>query len=221
VNDANRRHYDKHRKDFRSDQRVPQDALFRTKVENRVFYELYRPSVHGVWDLRSTGGDTFEAFRVQASDIEVALAEAQRLVAEEPAAPIESDEDARVRELRAVVMREGQGPFKDDLLEAYGRKCAMTDCAVVEILEAAHIKPYRGPQTNRTDNGLLLRADIHTLFDKGLIWVDEHFLIQISDRLQGSEYGILSGKPLRMPTDVSSRPHPAHLAAHRKAVLKS
>lgn len=219
VNDANRRHYDKYRKDFGSGQGIPQDALFRTKVGRSVLYELYRPAAHGIWDLRSTGDGGFEAFRVKASEVEVALAEAQRLVADEPVAPIESDEDARVRELRAVVMREGQGTFKDDLLKAYDKKCAMTDCAVVEILEAAHIKPYRGPETNRTDNGLLLRADIHTLFDKGLIWVDEHSLIQISDRLHGSEYAGLSGKPLRMPIDTSSRPHPEHLAAHRSAVL--
>lgn len=140
-------------------------------------------------------------------------------MADEPVAPIESDEDARVREFRAVMMREGQGTFKDDLLKAYDRKCAMTDCAVVEILEVAHIKPYQGSETNRTGNGLLLRADIHTLLDKGLIWVDGHSLIQISDRLHGSEYSGLSGKALRMPIDISSRPHPEHLAAHRRAVL--
>ncbi|HBN8638008.1 TPA: HNH endonuclease [Pseudomonas aeruginosa] len=220
VNDANRHHYDKYRKDFRSDNGNPRDALFRTNVGRNVFFEFYRPAAHGIWDLRSTDDRLFEAFRVQASEVELALAEAQRLVADEPVAPIESDEDARVRELRAVVVREGQGDFKDDLLKAYGEKCAMTDCAVVQILEAAHIKPYRGPETNRVDNGLLLRADIHTLFDKGLLWVDEHFLIQISNRLNGSEYAVLSGKPLRMPIDAPSRPHPDHLAAHRKAVLK-
>ncbi|MBA1291614.1 HNH endonuclease [Pseudomonas japonica] len=220
VNDGNRCRYDKHRKDFRSDKGNPKDALFRTNVGHNVFFELYRSVTHGIWDLRETDEGPFKAFRVQVSEVELALVEARRLVADELVAPIESDEDARVRELRAVVVREGQGDFKDDLLKAYGEKCAMTDCEVVQILEAAHIKPYRGPETNRIDNGLLLRADIHTLFDKGLLWVDENFLIQISNRLHDSEYAILSKKPLRMPIDASSRPHPDHLAAHRKAILK-
>lgn len=100
VNDANRRHYDKHRKSFRSDTGNARDALFRTNVGRNVFFELYRPAAHGIWDLRGTGGGGYEAFRVQASEVEVALAEAQRLVADDPVAPIESDEDARVRELR-------------------------------------------------------------------------------------------------------------------------
>ena len=219
VNDANRRHYDPNRKDFRSDQGNPKDALFRTTVGRRVFYDFYRPATDGIWDVNSPDGALFLAILVQRSDVEQALAKAQQLVGDEPIAAIESDEDARVRELRAVVMREGQGEFKKSLLDAYERKCAMTGCAVVEILEAAHIKPYRGPETNRTDNGLLLRADIHTLFDKGLIWVDEHFLIQISDRLHGSDYAVLSGRPLCMPTHSPSRPHPDHLEAHRQAVI--
>lgn len=61
VNDANRRHYDS-RKDFRSDQGTPQDALFRTKVRHRVFYELYRPVTHGIWNLGRTGDGALRPF---------------------------------------------------------------------------------------------------------------------------------------------------------------
>lgn len=217
VNDANRRHYDRSRKDFRSDQGNPKDALFRSNIGRVVLFEIYRPANHGIWDISRPDGTHYRAIALGVSDVELALAEAHKQVADEPVSPIESDEDARIRELRVVVMREGQGEFKQSLLEAYDRKCAMTGCSVVEILEAAHIKPYRGPDTNRTDNGLLLRADIHTLFDKGLIWIDEHLLIQISDRLHGSEYSALSRQTLSMPRTPQCRPHPDHLAAHRKA----
>ncbi|WP_200883691.1 HNH endonuclease [Archangium violaceum] len=52
---------------------------------------------------------------------------------------------------------------------AYGGRCALTDCEEPRVLEAAHIFPYHGPQTNHVTNGLLLRADLHVLFDLGLL----------------------------------------------------
>lgn len=220
VNDANRRHYDRTRTDFRSDTGHPKDVLFKSCLGRRVFFDVYRPAEHGIWDIVGANGAGYRAVRVRASDADVALAEARRLVTDDQVAGIESDEDSRIRELRAVVVREGQGEFRAGLLNAYENQCAMTGCAVIEILEAAHIKPYLGAETNRTDNGLLLRADIHTLFDKGLLWVDEQLLIQISDRLHGSEYSVLSGKRLRLPSDPLVGPHPEHLEAHRRAALK-
>lgn len=218
VNDANRRHYDRSRKSFRSDQGNPKDMLYREDSNNGVIYQAYRPAVHGVWDITEVASGNFEAVQLNLNSMELALAEAHQLVAEEPKQPIYSDQDARIRELRAVVLREGQGEFRQSLLDAYEKRCAMTGCAVVEILEAAHIKPYRGPDTNRTDNGLLLRADIHTLFDKGLIWLDDDLVIQISDRLFGSEYTALSGTNLRLPKDPKCRPHAKHVADHRNAI---
>ncbi|MBE2321408.1 HNH endonuclease, partial [Solirubrobacter sp. CPCC 204708] len=79
--------------------------------------------------------------------------------------------------LTAVAQRRGQSTFRNQLLEAYDLRCAITGSNAVAVLEAAHICPYRGDHTNRVDNGLLLRADIHTLFDLGLIWVTpEHHI---------------------------------------------
>jgi hypothetical protein len=216
VNDANRRHYDRYRKSFRTDAGLATDALFREGFRRNVTYQVYQPTQHGIWDIERLEGDRFRAVTLESTDFEQALAEAHMQVTEEPVHPIESEEDARRRQQGAMVIREGQGLFKAQLLSAYDRRCAMTDCAVVEILEAAHIKPYLGLHTNRVDNGLLLRADIHTLFDKGLIWVDEYLHIQTSERLQGSEYANLGGKKLRVPADSAGRPHPDHLAAHRK-----
>lgn len=83
-----------------------------------------------------------------------------------------NETDARKRALRAIVLRQGQGTFRRKLLEVYGGTCCITGCAFEQVLEAAHIQPYRGEHTNAVENGLLLRADVHTLFDLYLLWID-------------------------------------------------
>jgi hypothetical protein len=143
-----------------------------------------------------------------------AIDRAELVAAKELAEPITSEGDARERELRAVFLRRGQGTFRRALLNAYEKRCAVTGCAMEEILEAAHIIPYKGDETNRCDNGLLLRADIHTLFDLGLLWINPEMKIEIANALQRTEYGKLHGKRLRLPTDTASRPHPKHLERH-------
>ncbi|WHT40172.1 HNH endonuclease signature motif containing protein [Myroides sp. mNGS23_01] len=65
----------------------------------------------------------------------------------------------------------------------------ITGCKIIDILEAAHINPYRGEKDHHITNGLLLRADIHTLFDLDLIRINpKNFNVEISDKLIGSEY---------------------------------
>jgi hypothetical protein len=216
VNDANRRHHDHGRKDFRSDRGNAKDALFRRGVRKGVTYELYDVETHGVWDLVPNSNGKVEAAQLQLSAADTALAEARQHLSSEVVPPISSDHDARAWEMRAVAMREGQGEFRQGLLDAYDRKCAITGCAVVEILEAAHIVPYRGDHTHRTDNGLLLRADIHTLFDKGMVWIDGDGFVQIDERLATSgDYARLRGKKLGYPADPACHPHKGHLAHHR------
>jgi len=115
--------------------------------------------------------------------------------------------DGRKKTFAEVVRRQGQPRFRSELLDAYGCCCAITDCDVVSVLEAAHIIPYAGPDTNNVSNGLLLRADIHTLFDLGEIKVDGNYVIHVSERLIQSTYGALHGKRIRLPSDKSKKPH--------------
>jgi hypothetical protein len=123
--------------------------------------------------------------------------------------------DGRQRILRSIMLRRGQRQFREQLLVAYGGKCCVTNCEISELLEAAHIVPYRGDDTNRVDNGLLLRSDIHTLFDCGLITVDHRALkIQVSERLRPTGYWKLNSKPLRAPTSHHDRPSSAALKFH-------
>lgn len=77
--------------------------------------------------------------------------------------------DARLRIHQLVLQRRGQGIFRERLLVRFDRRCLLSGCSIEELLEAAHIWPYRGPSDNHLTNGLLLRADLHTLFDVDLL----------------------------------------------------
>jgi predicted restriction endonuclease len=77
--------------------------------------------------------------------------------------------DERKRVLREIVQRRGRPEFREALLQAYGRQCAVTECNAECAIEAAHILGYLGPDTNNVANGLPLRCDIHTLFDRNML----------------------------------------------------
>lgn len=128
----------------------------------------------------------------------------------------ESQEDARRRIMAAIVLRQGQVLFRDTLLRAYEGRCAVTGCDVLETLEAAHILPYRGEHTNAPNNGLLLRVDLHTLFDLGLIAIAENYSVLLSPKLRGTAYQDLATKRLRLPADERLHPSRYSLAQHRE-----
>lgn len=81
------------------------------------------------------------------------------------------NEDRREIAKQQVRRRRGQGKFREALRERYGDRCQITECDFLHVLQAAHIVPYRGPEDHHLDNGLLLRADIHTLFDLYLLGI--------------------------------------------------
>ena len=111
-----------------------------------------------------------------------------------------SDLDADRRELvpRSVVIRRGRKAFRDSLLKAYQGRCAVTGTSLEAILEAAHISSYKGDHTDRLDNGLLLRADIHTLFDLHLLTITaSDYTVRVTPRLlSDSTYQSLDGRRL-------------------------
>ncbi len=126
-------------------------------------------------------------------------------------------EDARKRIMATIVQRRGQSIFRAELLRAYRGRCAVTGFAAIEALEAAHIVPYLGDQTNVVENGLLLRADIHTLFDLGLISIDASAMCVIVDtKLAGTEYSKLAGKRVSTPQDPAKRPSSRALKEHNR-----
>jgi len=125
--------------------------------------------------------------------------------------------DGRQRMLASILRRQGQQDFRQKLLTAYNSECAMTRCGVSWILEAAHITPYRGIRTNAVSNGLLLRADIHTLFDLALISIEPaRMKIHVSTRVRDPLYVALDGKTLAVPSNKTARPSEIALAEHFK-----
>jgi hypothetical protein len=93
-------------------------------------------------------------------------------------------EDGRDRIKRMVVLRQGQAIFRQKLMVAYENRCAITGCEIPQVLEAAHIMPYLGEHTNHVTNGLLLRADIHTMFDLGLFKIDRDYRITAEQHIK-------------------------------------
>jgi putative restriction endonuclease len=129
---------------------------------------------------------------------------------------IDSEYDARVLVERAIRIRQGQGRFRAELLAAYERRCAITDCRVEAVLEAAHITPYRGEKTNRVWNGLLLRADIHTLFDLERVTVMPDLTFKVDPALAETEYGRFANRRLRVPATEHQVPSPEVLREHNE-----
>jgi hypothetical protein len=142
------------------------------------------------------------------------------LSAETTRATINSDHDARVFVEASIVRRQGQPQFREELLAAWGRTFAITGCDAEPALEAAHVRPYLGPQTNSLGNGLLLRADIHTLFDRLLITIDpDTWTVRLAPPLQQTEYSELEGVTVSVPSGVPDDELAQGLATHRDQVL--
>ncbi len=116
--------------------------------------------------------------------------------------------------------RLGQGIFRVEVLDAYGRACAITGEHSLPVLEAAHIKPYASGGEHEVTNGLSLRSDLHKLFDRGYVTVDEALNLVVGKRLKadfdnGRSYYGLHGSPLALPPQVSQRPSAEALEWHR------
>jgi hypothetical protein len=164
-------------------------------------------------DASGSKPTSFVLKREGADSYDVDLNEMERMLGTQGAFDPSDVTDSRQRIFAAIVQRRGQTRFRTMLLKAYKGRCAITGCDVEPALEAAHIHPYQGDQTDMISNGLLLRADIHTLFDLGLIWIDpKNLSIQISERIRkNSEYASLDQRLLTLPENVSDHPSKAAL----------
>jgi putative restriction endonuclease len=122
-----------------------------------------------------------------------------------------AEEQARFGSPTLITPRLGQGAFRILVTEAYGRQCAITDGKVLPALDAAHIKPYGEGGLHIKSNGILLRKDIHSVFDAGYVTIDEGFRFSVSKKVKeifnnGEEYLRLHGKELRLPERMADRP---------------
>jgi hypothetical protein len=198
----------------------PIGVMHQTSPKPAVRYQILGLALVVGWD---GGYFFFEGFGPNAlahpggtnTEIELLAAEQQRLAVDSRSFDPMGIIDSRQRVLAQIVRRRGQQEFRERLLVAYGGRCAITGCDAVEALEAAHIVPYRGDDTNSVQNGLLLRADIHTLFDLGLVGVrPETMEVVVSQKLKSTTYRKLAGVHLKEPVDPWHRPSRAALREH-------
>lgn len=118
-----------------------------------------------------------------------------------------------------VVPRLGQGGFRLAVKDAYGAACAVTGEHSLPALEAAHIVPFARERRHEIANGILLRGDVHRLFDTGYVSVDPEGRFHVSPRLKdewrnGRSYYPLDGQPIRLPADRRHQPDRARLRWH-------
>ena len=104
---------------------------------------------------------------------------------------------------RLAPQRLGQQAFQAVVLDAYHRSCAITGTKIRPVLQAAHVRPLTSRRQHRLDNGLLLRSDVHTLFDRGYLAVDTRYRLQVSPRLRD---GIRQRRAVLRPGWSANRP---------------
>jgi putative restriction endonuclease len=120
---------------------------------------------------------------------------------------------------RLAPCRLGQQAFQAVVLGAYRRRCAITGGRIRPVLQAAHIRPLPSGGEHRLDNGLLLRSDVHTLYDRGYLGVDPKHRLLVSPRLReefgnGEQFYALAGRPIAVPERPGDRPNPDFLEWH-------
>jgi hypothetical protein len=113
---------------------------------------------------------------------------------EEEPGDIESRENL-VDELtyQSIKSRRGQSEFRKALLAKHDGACCISKCGAMAVLEAAHIIPHTEETNYSLTNGLLLRADIHTLYDLNFIGIDASGKVHVSTSLKNTEYSQYHG----------------------------
>ena len=125
-----------------------------------------------------------------------------------------------------VRRRLGQGAFRLIITDAYSKRCAVTGEKTLPVLEAAHIKPVASGGEHRIDNGLLLRSDLHTLFDLGYATIAPSGEFRVSQKLKetwmnGRVYYDLDRSHIRLPVEDDKRPSPLLLEWHNDVIFRS
>jgi len=129
--------------------------------------------------------------------------------------------DGRFGAPHLIRPRLGQGAFRVLVTDVYRRRCAVTKERTLPALEAAHIRPYGEGGEHEARNGLLLRRDIHSLFDAGYVTVTPDLRFEVSRRIReefdnGRHYYALHGGAIELPADVGQRPDAKALIWHNE-----
>jgi putative restriction endonuclease len=195
----------------------------------RFFHPEDAPAAPPGWSGNVVQGRSYHLASAEGSYLEEILAALFRT-------HVGTDDDAALPSMvsgevfgspRLSPVRLGQAAFKALVQEAYHRRCAVTGDKIVPVLQAAHIRPVTAAGENRVDNGLLLRSDVHTLFDRGYLEVHPHRkTLLVSPRLRadwgnGEEFyaRAASGEPISMPGRRVDQPNQDFLDWHADTVF--
>lgn len=112
----------------------------------------------------------------------------------------------KLKKSRLVTERKGQGNFRAIITRAYSNKCCITNEPTPELVEAAHIQSYIDENSNHVKNGLLLRVDLHKLYDNGLLYIDDFYAVHVSPEVKSEYYQKLNGKIISLPVNLNEHP---------------
>lgn len=132
-----------------------------------------------------------------------------------------SEEQSRYGEPILIRPRLGQGAFRIVVTDTYQRRCAVSGERTLPALDAAHIRPFSDGGRHEASNGLLLRRDIHSLFDAGYVTVSPELKFEVSRRIKeefenGRHYYAMHGQPIAKPSDPKKQPDISALSWHNE-----
>lgn len=192
---------------FPRDMWIPQPRDWQNPIVSGKQYDLSTGEGLRIWEQCRERATELSAHRPSGS-----------LVFEGPTGP-------RFGTSRPVAPRLGQGAFRIAVTDAYDRACAVTAEHSLPALEAAHIRAFSADGPNEVRNGILLRADLHRLFDIGYVTVTPEHRLEVSPRLRedysnGRSYYPLHGAVLHVPKSHRDRPDASFLTWHNERVFR-
>jgi putative restriction endonuclease len=208
---------------FRTDVAVvPSTEIGSTVLVQPVFFPSHLWfDVPESWSSSIVRGKQYSTDNAEGLRLWERLLETARLCGTTNAPGFTSKAQARFGNPTLITPRLGQGAFRVAVTEAYGRQCAITNGKVLPALDAAHIKPYGEGGLHSKSNGILLRKDIHSVFDAGYVTIKDDFTFAVSKKVKdvfnnGEEYLRLHGANLRRPERKADWPDTDLLRWHNK-----
>lgn len=199
-----------------------QDPAVGCRILTQPFFwprELWAP-VPQSWAPNIVQGKGFSTDEADGKYIWEVVSE--RLLVSPGAETITEESDTRYGAPTLIKPRLGQGAFRLAITDSYDRRCAVSGEKTLPILDAAHIKAFEAGGEHALSNGLLLRTDIHRLFDLGYVTVGPDYRFEVSGRLKadfdnGRHYYELYGTTVRSPRRGDAMPSPEALKWHRES----
>lgn len=128
---------------------------------------------------------------------------------------LQPDEDIE-KDIIEVKKRQSATRFRKMISIIYEGKCAITGEETTEVLDACHIQVYKNDESNHSQNGILLRTDLHKLFDMGLLMIDDKLTVTISNKIKSEYYLQLNGLRIKLPKKKENHPSLEALRDHNK-----